>query len=1364
MRRVALLSVLPPLALLVGMMTSSPGQAQVTARGRVALPGGRPAAGIEVELLPQTTRYTFGRQVLEGLHYPEPAARALTAGDGSFVLEAPTTGMWMLYLAAEGYRPMLYYFLPLLEDTQVPPLELTAESTVSVRVLGSDAGPQAGARVLAELPASPQDQSGGQDDWRPAWRQAFTDSSGVARLGRARDEALHIYAYAPGHREAERPGVRANSITVHLESATVFELQIVDRRGRPVPGAQVRIGERRWPVELADESGSVHVPRVTEGEQLIEILGADGGQAERWMNPASSPPDELQRITLPRAVDREGRLLDARTKAPLAGAFAWLGGRPAGFVLTDATGTYSLSVPAEADLWVWGAAPGYLKDAAQSASATAAGPTVSLQRAARARGVVVDENDHPIANAEIVASLDLAHRAARISYGAMRQLERDVSATDGGFSIGSLHPDLSYYLRVEKPGYANAELHLPNPRSDTVDELRIALERGRVVTGVVIGPSREPIAGARVELEKSPRSGDPRQIWLSHLANQGKGRDGRTDGSGRFAIHDLASGNYTLRASAAGYAPNRLGVVEVPAAAGGTDLGEVMLQLGVHIEGRITDADGMPLEGAQVFASSEQAGIVSIGPEDDQPSTSSDASGVFSLANRRAGEKVDLRVELPGFATGSLAGVEAPTYQPVEIELHRASRVRGRVLDEAGRPIGGAQLKLQVQFTGARTRAARQHGTVTSDEDGVFLIDNVDPGEIQLTTRADGYAVNELKSLVVEPATDLDGVTVILQPGASVTGQVTDPAGQPVAFAQLMVQGSANAFAATVRHFARTDGEGRYRLEGLSAGRQSISATHDDFQPVTRELEVELGDNTLDIAFEGGVEISGRVVDSAGGAVTGARIGLETGTFNIRGGQSVVSDTSGAFSIGGLSAGTYTLRADASGFAPSRIEDLQVGPAGLSGVEVRLARGSAIVGQLYGLDEVDAAQVSIFANMPGSFSMGVVGQGGSYRIDDLPPGKYTVVARISANGLTANGEAEVFEGVVETVLDLQFDPGLTLSGQVFNGAEPLPGATLQLAGFDVGSHSSGMTDHEGRFELKGLKAGRHTLTVDSQSGLHHSEEVDITRSTEVVVRVASAKISGVVLDASDSRPLAGASVRLEPLDTEAATLGFRLGPQASTDSNGFFRFAQASVGTYRLLVQLDGYAPGELALTVSEGLDEDNLELRLSPTDGVLVYVTLPSGQQAREFSASVLDASGQTLMTGRYNSGENGARLSIPPGTWELHVAASGTAVTSVQISIPSQSIGIALEEQAGLNVRVPDLEGSTTLAKVRIIGPEGRLFRFVQWMWTLDEWPMAGGQAAVPGLPPGTWIIQVTAPDGRVWQGAASLGVGENPEVVLD
>jgi hypothetical protein len=83
--------------------------------------------------------------------------------------------------------------------------------------------------------------------------------------------------------------------------------------------------------------------------------------------------------------------------------------------------------------------------------------------------------------------------------------------------------------------------------------------------------------------------------------------------------------------------------------------------------------------------------------------------------------------------------------------------------------------------------------------------------------------------------------------------------------------------------------------------------------------------------------IEGRVVDERGMPLTGAMVSALGSTFAV-----AVTDKSGAFALRPLPAGSYTVRAHMSGFAPSRRQLVEVGAPGPARYSVTLQRSATL--------------------------------------------------------------------------------------------------------------------------------------------------------------------------------------------------------------------------------------------------------------------------------------------------------------------------------------------------------------------------------------------------------------------------------------
>ncbi|MEQ8764453.1 MAG: sigma-70 family RNA polymerase sigma factor [Planctomycetota bacterium] len=151
----------------------------------------------------------------------------------------------------------------------------------------------------------------------------------------------------------------------------------------------------------------------------------------------------------------------------------------------------------------------------------------------------------------------------------------------------------------------------------------------------------------------------------------------------------------------------------------------------------------------------------------------------------------------------------------------RAS-VEGSVLDEAGRGIAGAEVVLLVERYGNREfnkilapdQVQRQRTRVTrSDAAGSYRFEDVPwLGTGMVSAYREGFGGARLQ-VTLEEGSPVEGLDITLPTGTTFTGQVLDPAGQPVTDAVVSILEAYSAKDMTFGWgFSRTDGEGRFRL------------------------------------------------------------------------------------------------------------------------------------------------------------------------------------------------------------------------------------------------------------------------------------------------------------------------------------------------------------------------------------------------------------------------------------------------------------------------------------------------------------------------------------------------------------------------
>jgi len=655
-----------------------------------------------------------------------------------------------------------------------------------------------------------------------------------------------------------------------------------------------------------------------------------------------------------------------------------------------------------------------------------------------------------------------------------------------------------------------------------------------------------------------------------------------------------------------------------------------------------------------------------------------------------------------------------------------------------------------------------------ADGEGRFLFEDEEPGSISLTASAPGYQQAKLDHLAIPAGEDLTDLVLPLSVGAIVEGRVLGADGRAAIGASVRAVGDDPEDGPRLGPGnAAVDGDGYYRLDGLAPGKTSIEATHEWYPRVVRDVELREGRNPLDLTFEGGTEVTGQVRDNGGAPVGDARVTLVPAGRHW-GGSEGRSSADGGFRVLGVTPGTYRIRGEASGYAPTSVDTpIEVTDQPLAGLEISLARGGSISGKIRGVDARQLADVSIEAQGSG---VGSVGHGsadfcGDYRIERLPAGRYAVQGRIGSTGRQASGEATIEgEGEGDARLDLEFGGGVALSGIALTGEVPVSGATLFVEGTDVEDSGLTRTDDAGRFTLEGLDPGTYRVELrEFVSGLAHTETIALASSREVTLRLPANRVARRVVDAVDRHALAGVSLTLGP------ATGATPGPPrtATTDVQGRFSLTSVPDGDWRLTASRKGYAAQTTPLAVTTGKNVDDVRVALDSTDGLGIEVRLPSGSAPTEALVAALDATGAALVSGTYATGENGSiRLSsVPPGKWTLLVSAPGAATATASVHVPGPQVRIALRPATALRVEVPALSSSNTVATARVRDASSQPFRSLGWSGSpRGEWPVASGRIEFASLPPDSWTVEITAADGRSWRGTATTNPGAPAALVLE
>lgn len=239
-----------------------------------------------------------------------------------------------------------------------------------------------------------------------------------------------------------------------------------------------------------------------------------------------------------------------------------------------------------------------------------------------------------------------------------------------------------------------------------------------------------------------------------------------------FRIEGMPADWFDLEVSRPGFVPLRVPGVEVGPDSP-TDLGLLLLTRGKRLEGRAVEPHGAPVEGAEVwvvpsdFASNRVWKVF----QEAGPAAVTDQGGRFVLEGLDPRKFLRLNVCRPGHHTGRVF-MASLDQDLIQVELPRAARLSGRVVDPAGKPVPGAAV--HAGLSGAESghhfpssspcpQSAR-FVSARSDAEGRFTLEPLEEGLFEIGARAEDHAQTAPQLVDVKAGRDSAGLTFVLAP------------------------------------------------------------------------------------------------------------------------------------------------------------------------------------------------------------------------------------------------------------------------------------------------------------------------------------------------------------------------------------------------------------------------------------------------------------------------------------------------------------------------------------------------------------------------------------------------------------------------
>jgi protocatechuate 3,4-dioxygenase beta subunit len=1013
-------------------------------------------------------------------------------------------------------------------------------------------------------------------------------------------------------------------------------------------------------VARTGEDGRFRIPVKRRAPHALRVEAA--GLAAQRIDKAM--PGTPVRVRLARGGTIEGVVRDAATREPVTGARVearedgmygpppWDPGIGVVGARTDARGAFKLEGLARGRHTVTASSRGAGR---ASQSGVGAGQRVELLLVAGPSigGRALAPDGKPAAGAAVRAEPEVGFGVSRLA----------AADADGRFEISGLVPG-TYRLIAHHPDWAvgvAGGLHLERADLDA----EVVLAPPVRVTGRLVDPDQRPRRGT-VALQDLDGVAAPRSLALLIRADAGD--------DGRFALERVPPGSHSLAVTASGVAPRRI-AADVGGRGDVVDLGDVVLEPGPQIRGRVRDATGAPVADAAVrtiWDGSPAAGVHTLEGR-------TEADGAFALGGATAA-RYQLHVQAPGFAAWQQP-VDAPS-EGIQVVLEAAGSIAGLVVDEGGRPVDAFEVAaLPSGGREAQARQGRRMRPVTS-EDGRFVMDDLTGGvyAIQVVARDLGRAVVSGVKVMPGGVTDLGRIR--LAAGGVIRGTVVDAASAPIAGATVEARGTDRPMGMIdILQNVSTDAAGAFQLRGLPAGRAIVIARHPEFAPgQSPPVDVEAGRAAEATVVMGrGGRIEG-VVRSKGGPPPGVWISAHPSTaVGSFGGPpaSATPEPDGSFVLDRVPAGRVGVSLATRGagrIGTGMFKEVQVREGETTRVDFvwreilvsgKVTRGGVPLPNVRLSAHAPMSGVS-FGPMSGGVPAPAQGpqrmtavtrEDGSYEMIVGETGRVGFSAQSLSGGKTYAARTVEIADVEAQTVDLDYPAG-GLSGTVVDAETDAPVANASVSasrdrrgGPPSGGHAR--TTADGRFSID-VEPGDISVRAMAEGYAPETVTVTVGEAASSEVRVAlsrGARIRGRILD-HRGRPAPGVWVTARE-EVEAG-----LATSAVSSVDGGFEFSAVRPGAYTLAggSPLSGFG---VATGVAAGSDDARLRLRLGgklrvvargPDDAPIerAFVSLRSVDGIRFTFAG---ASGRTAADGT-------AEIDVPAGLVEVEVRAeAGTA-----------------------------------------------------------------------------------------------------------
>lgn len=503
------------------------------------------------------------------------------------------------------------------------------------------------------------------------------------------------------------------------------------------------------------------------------------------------------------------------------------------------------------------------------------------------------------------------------------------ATTDGAGAFVVRNERRAGSLRARKDELAG---EVPNVTATAgATEVVIAIGPGHSVRGRVLDRNGAPIANVDVGFVLGSQKG--------RMPLLGMNGEVKSDRDGKYQLGGLLPGQYTVGITGLLYVGDSRNVRISDGDVEGIDL--VGERSGI-LSGRLVTQDGAPVDRAIVHARRGAAA------DSDDPFGITDENGSFWIFSVPDGT-----YSLHAEADDGVADVDGVRMSgghhagDVTLTLRRIGCISGSVRYDDGTVASGVNVQ-------ARAIEGDGGQFAQSSREGLYRLCALQPGKYRVTTKTDWFSFAPepddapVVAIVGTEQKTLD--LMVPRRALAIDGIVVDANGRPVAAASISAH-LGERFDSTGG--ATTSSDGTFHVARLSAGTYRLFVEAEGF-PRESVSDVRAGAKNVRVQLKRGASLAGHVVDPDGAAIPNFDVTTyrdPEGRFFYADRKRRFHDAQGAFSVTGLSAGTYSLTATTSDGRVGGVDNIVVAEGSSRGnLRIEVARGCSISGRI-----VDAA-------------------------------------------------------------------------------------------------------------------------------------------------------------------------------------------------------------------------------------------------------------------------------------------------------------------------------------------------------------------------------------------------------------------------